>query len=275
MDLWGKSICVLDLETAHSADDCQHCGQSIDAHTIPSAYCVRSVVPPGHVEHAQFTAIGWDNKPALGLSIGCYYDYRDRMVHWFDVHTLEETVRGFVEAQPRPLLVSFNGISFDFVLMRGLLRIRAEDMLDEDIPDYTDEPTGSALAPRTKRQSSGLVALCDVFTILCATSYDILAEIWKVDPANQFAPGLNSLDAISRANGLGGKLSHGAEAPRDWRAGQYAKVLNYCQDDVLKTKALFEQIMETGMIMRGNLARIRLPAPVVPVRVDEEPHQSL
>jgi hypothetical protein len=129
--------------------------------------------------------------------------------------------------------------------MRGLLRQKATSV---------QSPGGN-----DTEWALELSRLCDSFKDLCATSYDILAEIWTIDPSRRFEHGLNSLDAISRVNRLGGKLSHGAEAPRRWANTEYAHVLNYCQDDVLKTKALFEQIMETGTILRGDGRPIVLP----------------
>lgn len=239
-----NNIIVLDLETAKSADDCKRCGMAEDQHGLHGLCETRE----WRVLGARFAKIGWDDKATLGLSIGCYYDYTDTRCHFFDVHTLAETVRHFVETQP--LLVSFNGIAFDFPLMRGILRKRAEEGAMTDGLGFTEETTGERL---------GL--LCDAFKTLCATSYDILAAIWKIDLARRLEHGLNSLDAISKANGYGGKLSHGAEAPRRWARGEYAHVINYCQDDVLKTKALFEQIVRTGQILRGDGLPVRLPLP--------------
>ena len=236
MNLAERSIIVLDLETAHSADDCKYCGLGESAHPLQSgrwAFC------PGSHDNC-FTKIGWNAKRALGLSIGCYYDYRDNRVHWFDVHTLEETVLGFVETQP--LLVSFNGISFDGPLMFDCL------------PQTPDAPNWVV---DLRRRS----ILFENWQQLWKRSYDILAEIWKVDPSSKFKRGLNSLDSIARANGLSGKLLHGAEAPRRWAKGEYAYVMNYCQDDVLKTKALFEQIVETSAILRGGAQPIVLSHP--------------
>lgn len=48
-------------------------------------------------------------------------------------------------------------------------------------------------------------------------------------------------------------------------AGRHAQVCNYVMDDVLKTKALFEQIVVTGVILRGDgqLIRLRNPLDVV------------
>ena len=213
------------------------------SHMAGCSYC-----PPGNTRTG-YERLGWDNKPALGLSVGCYWDYRDSRTHWFDVPTLEETIRHVVATQP--LLVSFNGIAFDFPLMRGLLRQQADALGKKE--------SGFGLL---EAAHDVLQILCDAFKTLCASSYDILAEIWRIDPDRKFEPGLNSLGAISQANGYGAKLSHGSQAPRDWREGRYATVLNYCQDDVLKTKVLFEQIIVTGEILRGDGQPIRLRCPL-------------
>lgn len=238
--LEGKRILVLDLETAKSADDCVYCGQDEASHD-PLTGGLLCKIGSGQLG-ATFTKIGWNNKPALGLSIGCSYPYVSQRPTFFDPHSLEEYITHCVETQP--LLVSFNGIGFDFPLMRGLLRRRAEIMSDR----------GGA---------ERLMQLCDDFKILCTSSYDILAEIWEADPSRKFERGLNSLDTIAKANGLGSKLSHGAQAPRDWRDGQYAKVINYCADDVYKTKALFEMIVQRGSVLRGDGQPIILPSPPV------------
>lgn len=231
------NVICLDLETARSADDCFYCGKEEATH-IPIAGGLLCHPNP-HPDGSTFTPIGWGNKPALGLSIGCYYDYADQRVHWFDEHTVADTMVVLVQRQP--LMVSYNGRNFDFPLMRGLVRRQAETMPLED--------------------AQALIALCDDFKVLCARSYDILAEIWAVDPAGKFVRGLNSLDALAQANGLGGKTGHGAQAPRNWAAGRWAQVLNYCSFDVYLTKALFEMILAGKPLTRSNgiLLALRLP----------------
>lgn len=244
---------VLDLETARSADDCRYCGHIHSAHfTVEGEDGFRC---PGRGEYGSpvthYEGIGWDNKPALGLSVGCYYDYDDQRVHWFDKHTLVETMTTLVQRQA--LLVSYNGIAFDFPLMRGLVRRQAE-ALEEAGRAHNNGPSNRAIE---------LVMLCDAFKVLCATSYDILAGIWKVAPASKFVRGLNSLDAIAQANGLGGKTGHGAQAPRDWAAGRWAQTLNYCSNDVYLTKALFDMLLDGAPLVRsdGVVLALRPPLP--------------
>lgn len=243
--LKGSNCIILDLETARSADDCRHCGKELTMHYADGACTPWTGDRPGD-DITQWSKIGWDNKQDLGLGIGCYFDYTDDLYHWFDRYTLEATMRFFVERSP--LLVSFNGIQFDFPLMRSLLRGEAErSML---LTDGSRQP-----------REAELVALCDAFKALCAISYDVLAEIWKRDPARKFERGLNSLGALSVANGYGMKEMDGAQAPQLWRQGRYAEVIAYNVSDVLKTKKLFEQIVTTGQLVRGDGQPIVVPLP--------------
>lgn len=228
--LEGSNIIIIDTECEFSADQCRHCGQYANTFDDPPG-CVHS---DGHV------ARGWKRKLDLGLSIGCIYDYATQQWSWFDKHTLEETIKVCVKRQP--LLVSFNGIVHDFALMRAIVR-------------YTPESPPN-LQDRERKHT-----LCDQFKALCTTSYDLLQAIWRVDPERKFERGLNSLDAISQANGLGAKSMTGTEAPRLWAQGHYAEVLNYCAGDVLKTKGLFERVVTGQAILRGDGLPITLPMP--------------
>lgn len=213
---------VLDLETCYSAGDCAHCLSLGEPQREAQADC------------PAYRPIGWYDHAALGLSIGAYWSYADRRVHWFDTQTLGDLMRAWIERPP--LLVTFNGRAFDVPLMRAVL---------------AEEAMGPPL--------QGSVGLR--MHALAEQSYDILHEIWRADPARKFERGLNSLDALARANGLGAKTLNGALAPALWRQGHYAEVLNYCQDDIFLTKALYELIVRDGRIKRGDGQHIELPRP--------------
>jgi hypothetical protein len=223
----GQNIIVLDLEVEKSPDACIHCGELLELH-FGNDRC------EPNFEKRRFEAIGWRRLRHLGLSIGCYYDYKTGRLHWIDRRNLHIVVSTLVDSQP--LMVSFNGIRFDFALMRAILR-----------EDPRNDP------------------MCDDFKALAAMSYDILAQIWQVDPKGRFERGLNSLDAICARNGLGRKLMNGAQAPVMWQHREYAAVLDYVSDDVYKTKALFEMIIaNNGKLLRGGDAeaiQLMLPQP--------------
>lgn len=238
MDLEGRNICVLDLETLHSANDCAHCYEAESAH-FPRFMSLASDCPG-------YARIGWENKLALGLSIGCWWDYDNMTLHWFDATTVEQVIRKFVERQP--LLVSFNGITFDFALMRALVRHQEAGTTDK----------GAQAVNRA------LNAECDAFKQLCAESYDILQEVWKADPARKRERGLNNLDSIAQANGFGAKSLTGAQAPLLWRQGRYAEVIAYNVGDVIKTRDIFEKIIDIGTILRGDGSPLSLSRPLLP-----------
>jgi len=221
--LAGKRIAVLDLETLRSASDCRVCFTGQVQHP-----------PPGTGICPGYQAIGWDDHALLGLSIGCYYDYRDSTTYWFDTTTVHNTI--FSLTMTNYLLVSFNGLTFDFPVMRTVA---------------------------AAQNVNGSTGLYEDFTALCTRSYDILDKIWQVDSNNKFGRGLNGLDAIAQANGLPAKAMDGTQAPTLWRQGRYAEALNYCAADVMKTRWLFEHIVEGKPFLRGDGQPITLPAPAL------------
>lgn len=221
----GQHIVVFDTETLRSAHDCLYCGQALDD---PRAATLGPCVA-GQVH----TPIGWDRKQHLGLSIACWFDYKDMAYHWFDVHTLEATIRRWVHSQP--LLVSFNGLEFDGPLLRTLLR--------RCLPQPDTHPEGAA---------SVLHALCADFAALILAGYDVLQACWQAVPRPQRTKGAFTLDALSQANGYGSKTMPGALAPRLWAQGRYAEVIEHNYQDVVKTRNLFEHIVRTGRLTAGD-----------------------
>lgn len=227
---------ILDLETLDSTDNCRHCGLPADYHDPGTAACPVGIA----LTECTFTPIGWHNRPALGLSIGCAYASTTGRPTFFDVHTLEETMRAWVEQQAH--IVTFNGFQFDLPLLRGILRRRAA-MLRKDAP--------------------ALRELCDAFKVQCGGpgAYDLLQEIWAADPSSKRVKGINGLDALAQANGLPGKTGSGAQAPLLWAAGRHAEVVNYCLWDVYLTKALFEQVLRGEPLRRLDGSTVLLPLP--------------
>lgn len=227
--LSGANVIVLDLEILRSAQDCRYCGQHEAEHYADGACQNWSGLKPAD-ERALCHRIGWNNHALLGISIGCYYDYADDHTHYFDQHTLEATMRQLVERQP--LLVSYNGKQFDLPLM-------------EACSLFTDGGTPDTVLWHWRT--------------LSAQSYDILHEIWQMDPSNKCTKG-NGLDAVSQANGYGAKEMDGATAPLLWRQGLYARVIDYCTSDVWKTRKLFEQVCR-GEPIKRSMGDVLLPLP--------------
>lgn len=220
--LAGSNTLVLDLVTRLSPEACRHCGTRRTEHLVGTMACVT-----GHF--TQFEPVGWKTPSVLGLSIGCYYDYQDATVHWFDPSTLPATVRTLVDRQP--LLVSFHGLQRSFPVMH--------DVCMENSPHR-----GGA-----------------AFTVLYRASYDIFDQIGLVDPSQYKEWTLYSLPVLAQANGYGAKVLDDSLIPMRWSLGRYAKVLNACQTRVGQIKGLFETIITTGHLRRGDGLPMHLPLP--------------
>ena len=212
------NVCILDLETLHSAEECGHCGLDEDAHedwgTLGGSH--------------RYIPIGWRNYAALGLSLGCALPVGG-LPQFFDGRSLPGFLAGM--AQQHACLVTFNGTGFDLPLLGALATQLGVD--------------------------HALMAAWEALP-----HYDMLAEIWKLDGAQKYAKGTNSLNALARANGLGGKTGDGAQAPRDWQDGKHAQVINYCLHDCWLTMQLYQQIVRGDALQRGNGApALTLPLP--------------
>ena len=238
--LLGQNIVVLDCETLRAADDCRWCALAQDAHD--NANCpTRDPRLPA----TQYSPIGWGALYVLGLSVGCLYRFSTDQYLVFDDVMIADTMQALVT--DAPLLVSMNGKQFDGPLLAHNLPM--------------------APGPEPLEQQRCLLVQ---WQALWDRSYDILAEIWAADPASKFVKGLNSLEALSIANGYGMKAMSGAMAPRLWRAGQHAPVINYVLSDVWKTRKLFEQIVAGTPLRRHNGSELLLPSPTI----IEGPHVS-
>ena len=115
--------------------------------------------------------------------------------------------------------------------------------------------------PEQHARAAALHALCDLFKMQCAASYDLLATIWASDPAGKRLRGVNGLEALCQANGIGGKPLASADMPGRWQAGAVASVANHCANDIYMTLELFELAMAQGYLERTGAPRVTLLHP--------------
>jgi hypothetical protein len=111
--------------------------------------------------------------------------------------------------EPSTLIVAFNHIEFDNKLLRA----------------------------------SKLPLLADEFL----SNYDILLESRKGAKAEGRIPGFK-LDDHLQAMNLPMKIGNGAEAPKWYKTQQIGRLVDYCLDDVLKERTLFEYIVKHGRL---------------------------
>ncbi len=88
--------------------------------------------------------------------------------------------------------------------------------------------------------------LCKANGISIKTHYDLLQEVWwAAGMPRQYTykktrPGY-SLNELAKTNLGKEKSGEGSLAPVDWQQGKYWKVIRYCTDNILITKAIWQK----------------------------------
>jgi len=99
--------------------------------------------------------------------------------------------------------------------------------------------------------------------------YDILRKIWKaaglVEQYSKMHVGYG-LDACGKANFGYKKTGKGELAPVEWQQGNFAKVIDYCINDIRLTKALMDSVLNTSRIRnpknKDEFLSIEFPEPI-------------
>ncbi len=177
---------------------------------------------------------GWDATDLLGISCACVWEYEGQRMRIYgpdDVAALQERL---LRADR---ISGFNIWNFDFPAIWGISR--ADWIVSEGYvaPDVSDLQV--ALLPKTD---------------------DILRRIWlslDLDPDN-FDPkthGGYGLNAVVRALFNVEKIGYGGDAPKWFQAGNWARVANYCADDVALERDLVDFVDRYGFIINPKTGR--------------------
>lgn len=173
---------------------------------------------------------GWRDHDGMGISVIGAYDYVTGRTRVFCKDNWEDFISLM---QEREFLVGFNNIGFDNKTIQAVLNIPRE---------------------------------------LDAWSYDILAEMWRAAglAPTKFVFDTHSgygLDETARVNLGHRKTGHGALAPVQWQRGEIGAVVDYCLQDVLLTKQLFDQVVEHGILLSpkdpNQVLKLRRPDPAL------------
>jgi len=164
---------------------------------------------------------GWDHTEKMGMSCAVVYEYqtdRYRIYGPDDVQILRKRIEAAEE------IVGFNIWRFDFPVLYGLPgRGRVEDL-------------------RSK---------CN----------DLLARIWKSlgldeEQFSELHKGWG-LDAVARGTlGGTGKSGYGGDAPIWFQAGYWARLVDYCLEDVRLERDLGDFIDRHGYVINGGTGRV-------------------
>lgn len=184
-------------------------------------------------ERIEDTPGGFDATDKLGLAVACVWEEQAQRMRVYgeeDIVALRERI---VAAD---MITTFNGERFDFPLIWQVSKA-----------EWQSDKCASHRA------------------ILHAKSNDLLVRIWMalgLDPDVYVVQthGGWSLDVVARATLGRGKIGNGVQAPRDFQAGHWARVTNYCQDDVMLTWELGKFIDWYGYVIGKNDRVVRIPA---------------
>lgn len=87
--------------------------------------------------------------------------------------------------------------------------------------------------------------------------YDILAMLWNVNRKKEKGFKLNEVGELN----LGvGKSDDGAEAPKMFQSGEYARLISYCISDVFLTKSIYDLICNQGFLLAKGGIKFNLSA---------------
>ncbi len=163
---------------------------------------------------------GWDHTELMGISCAVVYEYRtDR----FRVYGPED-----VEALQERLLragriTGYNTYRFDFPVIWGL--------------------PGRQRVEQLKPQSD-----------------DLLQRIWRSlgldDEAFSDLHKGWGLDAVAKGTLGVGKSGNGADAPKLYQAGQWARLVDYCLEDVRLERDLGAFIDRYGYVVNGTTGKV-------------------
>ena len=151
--------------------------------------------------------VTWGDHHKMGISVGCCFDFREYTFKIF----MDDNMPLLVERlnQEGTLIVAFNNINFDNKLLRK------DPLLVEK---------GIVLKPDSELKQ-----------------YDMLLESRKAFNVGMYEKGFKLDDHLKHMN-LPLKTDDGANAPILYQQGKIGELTNYCLQDVIREKMMFDRI---------------------------------
>lgn len=171
---------------------------------------------------------GWDSTHLMGVACACVWEYRTQRLRLYGPDDVDALRSRLLKADR---ITSFNGWRFDVPVIWRIAKSQ-----------WKDNREAHVLAV-----SSSLRSKTD----------DILERIWIAlgldpDSFNKHTHLGWGLDVVARGTLGVGKIGYGGDAPKWYQEGQWARVANYCADDVCLTRDLSDFIDRFGYIINGN-----------------------
>jgi DEAD/DEAH box helicase domain-containing protein len=168
---------------------------------------------------------GWDSTHLLGLAVACLWEYDSARMRVYGPDDVDALRTRLLKADR---ISGFNIFNFDFPVIFGVSKadwIGNKFLLE----------TKARLLPKTD---------------------DMLRRIWQalgLDP-DRFSDKHKGwgLDAVAKSTLRAGKIGYGGDAPRWFQEGQWARVANYCADDVALERDLTDFVERYGYVLNNG-----------------------
>lgn len=169
---------------------------------------------------------GWDSTHLLGVAVCVVYEYRSDRFRIYGPQDVEALRGRVLKAEE---LIGFNTLLFDIPVIFGMSK---------------EEYARSTLRSEMLLKSN-----------------DILRRIWVSQGLNpdrfqgSTHGGWKLDDVVKSTLGASGKIGNGADAPKWFQAGEWARVVNYCADDVSLEKDLAEFVDRYSYVIAPRTQR--------------------
>lgn len=171
---------------------------------------------------------GWDATDKLGVACACLWECKTARMRIYGPQEVDALKHRLLQADR---ISGYNIWKFDFPVIWKYSR---EEWKSNRFLDFQN-----LLKPKTN---------------------DLLRRIWQalgLDP-DFFSDAHKgwSLDAVCRGTLGVGKIGYGGDAPKWFQAGQWARVANYCADDVALERDLALFIDTYGYVVNGSTEQV-------------------
>lgn len=175
---------------------------------------------------------GWEATDKLGLACACLWEYRGRRMRVYGPNDVAALQQRLLDAER---ITGFNIWKFDLPLIWSM---NTQDWLLAQT-----DPVAATIPNQLRLRVN-----------------DLLRRVWRasgLDP-NHFSPkthGSFNLNNLVEATLHSHKIGNGADAPKWFQQGLWAKVANYCADDVALERDLNDFANRYGYVQRYNGGR--------------------
>ena len=169
---------------------------------------------------------GWGSSDLLGVAVAVLYEYETDRFRIYGPEDVERLRHRLLQAEE---IIGFNIVKFDLPVIWGISQ---------------EEWQGSVLRAE-------LLPRCN----------DLLRRIWQAlghdpDVFDARTHGGWSLGVVANGTLGVGKIGYGGDAPKWYQAGQWARVVNYCVDDVALERDLSDFVDRYGYVVNGKTDQI-------------------